>query len=87
MARKLLGRYLRKRGSQGSYFPKNGWHRKWTYFVGWHGRGKSIRLIAMVDGMVTNEFTSEELESWMSKKDMVVMTKNEILSFFLNDEE
>jgi len=81
---KNTGRYIRKRGKTGVYHSSDGWHRKWTHKVAWYQSGKKIHLVAMTDGMITAELTPEEFDSWMTDKDMVFMSRKEMIEFIEN---
>ena len=74
------GHYLRKR-VDGDYDPSNGWQAKWTYKVCWVASWKTVRLVAMTDGMVTRERTPDDLEQWIEQYDMVQMTQSEMMDF------
>lgn len=80
----IFGKYLRKRGKDGIYDPSDGWHRKWTHKIGWVGGGDHLRLVAMTDGMISQEFSKGSLSVWIHENDMVFMTREEMVSYMEN---
>ena len=81
-----VGKFLRKKGQgNGEYNPLDGWQCKWTYKICWSGGGDRIHLVALTDGMITSRFTEDDLDAWIIKRNMVQMTKKEVIAFFEAD--
>lgn len=80
LRKSVSGRYIRKNGR---YEADHGWHRKWTYKIGWYATGEQIVLVAMTDGMTTKKMSKGVFSMWMEDNDMVFMTKDEMLAFLI----